>query len=812
MSLARTDLMTESSPSTLSGTASTTTAWDAAAVVAASARPAMLVDARGRIELVNQAAADRFALEPSDLRGRPISDALPGPLGLDIARAVAVATRSARPDHLAAPAIEVLPVDQSHRAIVAWPEPSPDAYALELAISQFEQTIGTMPLAVCLTDHRGRFLAANERWGELTGRSLAEIRRLGWPGIVHPEDLAVVWQRIRAGDFAGDNPNPTTVRLLRPDGGVRWVESHSVAYRQNGRLVGFIGTAHDITATRAVLSALQESDERFRALASAAPVGIFLTDATQRMVYGNAHLAEIFGVTVDRLLDWRWRTHIHPDDADIEIELADTLHSPGRTELRIVRPNGEQRWLSIQTAELPGARTEGAPVKVGTVEDVTERWRYEFELSYQQLHDPLTGLPNRALVVDRLGHAVNRVQRQQTTVAVLLFDLDRFKVVNDSLGHRAGDDLLVMAADRVRRMLRPGDTLGRLGGDEFVVICEDMPDERTAVGLAERLLGCFDQPFPIGDHEVHSTASIGIALATAPDDDAGTLLRDADVAMYRAKERGRRTYELFGTDLRERAMGRLSIEQALRRGLERGELRAYYQPIIDLTTGQIDGVEALVRWDRPDHGVVPPAEFIGIAEETGLIVPLGEWVLDEACQQVATWREELSRDLRVSVNLSALQLAHPQTPGVAEAAIQRTHLPPEALCLEVTETVLLEETAIHRSAIGSLQALGVDLAVDDFGVGYSSLLALKRMPVGTLKIDRAFVQGLTRDLQDDAIVAAVIQLGRALGIRVVAEGVETPEQLAFLRERGCTHAQGYLFSRPQPADVCGALIAAGNRW
>jgi diguanylate cyclase (GGDEF)-like protein len=451
-------------------------------------------------------------------------------------------------------------------------------------------------------------------------------------------------------------------------------------------------------------------------------------------------------------------------------------------------------------------------VKVGTVEDVTERWRYEFELTYQQLHDPLTGLPNRALVVDRLGHAVNRVKRSQTTVAVLLFDLDRFKVVNDSLGHRAGDDLLVMAADRVRRTLRPGDTLGRLGGDEFVVICEDMPDERTAVGLAERLLACFDQPFPIGDHEVHSTASIGIALATDPEDDAGTLLRDADVAMYRAKELGRRTYELFGTDLRERAMGRMAIEQALRRGLERGELRAYYQPIIDLDTGEIDGVEALVRWDRPNFGVVPPAEFIGIAEETGLIVPLGRWVLDEACQQVATWRHDLGRDLRVSVNLSAHQLAHPATPGATEAAILRTHLPPDALCLEVTESVLLEETAIHRSAIGSLQALGVDLAVDDFGVGYSSLLALKRMPVGTLKIDRAFVQGLTQDIQDDAIVAAVIQLGRALGIRVVAEGVETPEQLAFLRDNGCTHAQGYLFSRPQPADVCGDLLAAGRIW
>jgi diguanylate cyclase (GGDEF)-like protein/PAS domain S-box-containing protein len=803
--------MADTSASTLSSIPATTTAWDAASLVAADARPAMLVDARGRIELVNQAAADRFSLDPGALRGRSIVDAVPGPLGGDIARSVMVATRSARPDHLDDGTIDVMPVDQSHRAIVAWPEATTDASRIALAVAQFEQTIGTMPLAVCLTDDRGRFLAVNDRWRLLTGRTLPEIRQIGWPGVIHPDDLAVVWQRIRAGDFAGHNPQPTTARILRPDGEVRWVETHSVPYRQGGRLIGFIGTAHDVTETRAVLSALQESDERFRALAAAAPVGIFLTDAAHRMTYGNAHLAEIFGVAVDRLLDWRWRTHIHPDDAHIELEFADTHHG-GRTELRIVRPNGEQRWLSIQTAALPGTHDEGAAVRVGTVEDVTERWRYEFELTYQQLHDPLTGLPNRALVVDRLGHAVNRVKRQQTTVAVLLFDLDRFKVVNDSLGHRAGDDLLVMAADRVRRTLRPGDTLGRLGGDEFVVICEDMPEERTAVGLAERVLGCFDRPFPIGDHEVHSTASIGIALATNPEDDAGTLLRDADVAMYRAKERGRHTYELFGTDLRERAMGRMSIEQALRRALERQELRAYYQPIIDLETGRIDGVEALVRWDRPDHGVVPPAEFIGIAEETGLIVPLGTWVLDEACQQVATWRHDLGQDLRVSVNLSALQLSHPGTPHAAEAAIERTHLPPAALCLEVTETVLLEETTLHRSAIGSLQALGIDLAVDDFGVGYSSLLALKRMPVGTLKIDRAFVQGLTQDVQDDAIVAAVIQLGRALGIRVVAEGVETQEQLAFLRAHGCTHAQGYLFSRPQPADVCGDLIAADRRW
>jgi diguanylate cyclase (GGDEF)-like protein/PAS domain S-box-containing protein len=795
-------------PSTLSSGASpTTTAWEAAALVAASVRPAMVLDARARIELVNQAAADRLGLDPGLLRGRPVVEVLPAPLGGDISRAVSIATRSARPDRLAAPAIEVIPVDQSHRVIVAWPGPATDAYALELAVSQFEQTIGTLPLAVCLTDERGRFLAINERWSNITGRSLAEIREVGWPGLVHPDDLAVMWQRIRAGDFAGSNPNPVMVRMLHVDGTVRWTESHSVAYRQGGQVVGYIGTCHDVTETRALLSALQESDERFRALAAAAPVGIYLLDAEHRMVYGNARLAEIYGADVERLLDWRWRAYIHPDDASIEEELAEASLETSRTEIRVVRPNGEQRWLSVQSAPLPGG-DPGSPVRVGTVEDVTDRWRYEFELSYQQLHDPLTGLPNRALVDDRLGHAVARVRRQPTTVAVLLFDLDRFKVVNDSLGHRAGDSLLVMAAERVRQVLRPGDTLGRLGGDEFVVICEDVPDERTAVAIAERVLACFDDPFPIGDHEVYSTASIGIALASHGDD-AGTLVRDADVAMYRAKERGRRTYELFGTDLRERAIGRLSIEGALRRALERGELRAYYQPIIDLDTGEIDGVEALVRWDRPDHGVVPPAEFIGIAEETGLIVPLGTWVLDEACQQVADWRDRIGRDLRVSVNLSALQLAHPATPDATRQAIQRTHLPPAALCLEVTETVLLEDTALHRTAIESLQALGVDLAVDDFGVGYSSLLALKRMPVGTLKIDRAFVHGLTRDLQDDAIVAAIIQLGRALGIRVVAEGVETVQQLAFLRERGCTHAQGYLFSRPEPAEVCGELLARG---
>ena len=426
----------------------------------------------------------------------------------------------------------------------------------------------------------------------------------------------------------------------------------------------------------------------------------------------------------------------------------------------------------------------------------------ERALLHQAFHDTLTGLPNRALLADRLGQVLARRERRSEDAAVLFLDIDRLKWVNDSLGHAAGDQLLVDVAGRLQGVLRPGDTVARFGGDEFVVLCDDLSHPGEAVYVAERLREALATPFHLGGREICLTASIGIALAsTSTHDTPDALLRDADAAMYRAKERGRDRVELFDDHMRSRAMARLETESTLRRAIDQGQLRVHYQPVIELATGRATGLEALVRWQHPERGLVPPGEFIPLAEETGLIVGLGRFVLEEACRQAARWNGRCPDrpPLTVSVNLSAHQL---HTRGLRELVaevLQQTRLQPELLCLEITETALVEDADISRAALDSLKDLGVTLAVDDFGTGYSSLLYLRRFAVDVLKIDRSFVVGLGTSAEDTAIVSGVVGLAQALGLQAVAEGVETPEQVVLLKGLGCALAQGYHWSEPLTA-------------
>ncbi|MGH8973575.1 MAG: putative bifunctional diguanylate cyclase/phosphodiesterase [Acidimicrobiia bacterium] len=423
----------------------------------------------------------------------------------------------------------------------------------------------------------------------------------------------------------------------------------------------------------------------------------------------------------------------------------------------------------------------------------------ERALLHQAFHDTLTGLPNRALLADRLGQTLARRERRCAEAAVLFLDIDRLKWVNDSLGHAAGDQLLVDVARRLDSVLRPGDTVARFGGDEFVVLCEDLGSAGEAITVAERLREALASPFHVRGREIGLTASIGIALAsTSSHDTPDALLRDADAAMYRAKERGRDRVELFDDHMRSRALARLETESTLRRAIDQQELRVHYQPVIDLTSGRATGLEALVRWQHPERGLVPPSEFIPVAEETGLIVGLGAFVLAEACTQVARWNNRRSDEppLTVSVNLSAHQLRAPGLRELVAEALERTSLEPRLLCLEITETALVEDAESNRTALDSLKDLGVTLAVDDFGTGYSSLLYLRRFPVDMLKIDRSFVVGLDTNAEDTAIVSGVVGLAQALGLQAVAEGVETPEQAARLRGLGCPLAQGYYWSKP----------------
>jgi diguanylate cyclase (GGDEF)-like protein/PAS domain S-box-containing protein len=445
--------------------------------------------------------------------------------------------------------------------------------------------------------------------------------------------------------------------------------------------------------------------------------------------------------------------------------------------------------------------------------DAMERHAIEDDIRHQALHDPLTGLPNRVLFLDRIEQALARLRRRRSLAAILFIDFDHFNVINDSLGHHIGDELLAAAAPRLKHAVRVSDTVARFGGDEFAILLEEIGGESDAIEMAERVAALFARPFVIAGTEHFITASVGIALAHGGELPM-ELIRDADAAMYRAKERGRARYEVFDEAMRGRALARLRVENDLRRALERSEFQLDYQPIVSLPDRAIVGVEALIRWHHPERGLVPPVEFIPVAEENGLIEPIGRWVLERACRQAAQWHSEWpdARPLEMSVNLSAIQLAKPGLADTVEAALQATGLDPACLCLEITETAMLREPEAIEEALRALGALGVRLALDDFGTGYSSLSYLPRLPLDTLKIDRSFVDGLGVESQDTAITEAIIAMSRALSLTVVAEGVEVEPQAEELVRLGCELAQGFHFCRPVAAREISVMLRDGPRW
>jgi diguanylate cyclase (GGDEF)-like protein len=432
------------------------------------------------------------------------------------------------------------------------------------------------------------------------------------------------------------------------------------------------------------------------------------------------------------------------------------------------------------------------------------------QLTKQAFRDPLTNLPNRALFMDRLSHGLTRAQRRHEHLAVLFLDLDRFKVVNDTLGHAVGDQLLVEVSRRLTSALRPGDTVARLGGDEFGVLLEDVADAETAVTVAVRIEESLGQPYRFEGREVFVTASIGIALSSAKLGLPEEILRDADLAMYHAKAKGKARHEVFDGSMSAPALDRMDLEMDLRSAISRHEFRLHYQPILRLDTGKITEVEALIRWQHEKRGLLQPDEFIGLTEETGLIVPIGQWVLSEACKQARTWQLEYptTPPLVMSVNLSSKQFQNPKLVEEIREALDESGLAPSCLKLEITETTVMQDAPVTLTKLNELKELGVRLAIDDFGTGYSSLGYLKRFPVDTLKIDRSFVKGLSPDGGDSAIVRAVVTVAKSLNMDVTAEGVETEGQLAEVTALGCDRAQGFLFARPVSAERVAPLLAS----
>jgi diguanylate cyclase (GGDEF)-like protein/PAS domain S-box-containing protein len=573
-----------------------------------------------------------------------------------------------------------------------------------------------------------------------------------------------------------------------------------VLIRQMIRM-GALGKA--LSATRSD-SARAESANVLRVLFDRSDDGLFICGPAGRVLACNPAAERMIGATADSIVGTNAADWLAPG-ADRD----DGQSFPVKTgEVAAQRRGGGAPFAAA--VEVHETHQEGQAHFIVSVRDLTGQRQTQEKLQYLANFDSLTGLPNRALFRDRLEQAMERARRSGQAMALMFLDLDRFKVVNDSLGHEVGDRLLCHVAETLTRCLRGVDsiardvgdeafTLSRLGGDEFTVIVEDVGGSEDAAMVARRLLDALSLPFAVGDEELHVSASIGISMYPMDDVDLDGMIRHTDMAMYRSKSLGRNTYSFFSDDLNAAVSARLSLEGHLRRALERKEFCLYFQPKADLTTGRVTGVESLIRWHCPGRGMVPPDRFIAVLEDTGLIVPVGAWVIRAACKQLAEWDRAGLPKISMAVNLSARQLRHPYLVAMVEDTLRETGIDPARLELELTESLLMEDTETNRAVLASFARLGVRLAIDDFGTGHSSLSYLRRLDVDTLKIDRSFVTEIPHDAEDCAIATAILALGHSLQMKVVAEGVETQEQADFLRNLGCTEMQGWLLSRALPA-------------
>ena len=593
--------------------------------------------------------------------------------------------------------------------------------------------------------------------------------------------------------------------------GVLAIQSYTEAIRYteaDRELLTFVSrqVASAIDRKRAA-DALRESEAKFRTLADTAPAAIFIYQGDQ-FRYANEATAAISGYSREEFLKLPsfWEI-VHPESIE-EVKrrgLAEERgeNVPSRHEVKIIRKDGETRWLDYSAGVIEfGAK----PAVMGTAFDVTERKRAQAQITSLAYQDTLTGLPNRLLFADRLTLAVAQAHRRARRLGVLFLDVDRFKVINDSLGHSVGDRLLKALARRVAGTVRDEDTVARLGGDEFILLLPDASTAEDVVNVAEKILEAVRKPVRIDESELFVTASIGISLYPDDGTDPETLVKNADTAMYRAKEQGRDNVSVYAAAMNASALERLEMENGFRKAIAREELVVYYQPILDLSNGRALGVEALLRWRRPEAGIVSPLDFIPMAEATGLILSIGPWLFRTACAQVRRWQKRLHPELRLAINLSGRQFQQPDLGTQVLEAARLTGFPMSCLDLEITESYAMQNADATIHTLRELKALGVGISIDDFGIGYSSLSYLKRFPIDTLKIDRSFVRDIAEDPDDAAIVTAVIAMAHSLKLKVVAEGVETEAQREFLLGRGCDFAQGFLFAAPLPAEECETLL------
>jgi diguanylate cyclase (GGDEF)-like protein/PAS domain S-box-containing protein len=625
--------------------------------------------------------------------------------------------------------------------------------------------------------------------------------RLAWD-FIHPEDIDEVQRVFDDVATTGGRSDTTRFRVLDSTGDWRWVEDIITNCLDDPDIGGIISNLRDVSSRVEAEQALRESEARYRAIAETAQEGIWAADSTGRTLYANDKLAAILGVPLVEVYRQPPPDLLGPANSTwIAARLRDRAER-GTEEYELSYPHSDGRERVLRFSTSPLRDDTGQAGSLAMIADVTGARRAERELQRRALRDELTGLANRALLNDRLERALARSARAEYPVAVVVADLDQFKLINDSWGHDAGDQILVRVAERLVAAVRAEDTVARFGGDSFVVVCEDTDEER-ACEVADRLMAALAEPFDLDGQRLHLRATIGIAIS--PPHSAPDLVRFAEAAMYNAKARGRNRVQVFDTALAEESTDRLALSNDLRDALARDELALHYQPVMDLTTGRVLGVEALARWHHPSRGPVSPAKFVPVAEATGLAAALDRWALDRVRRDAAELRRALPR-LHVAVNISATHLSDPDLEEAVLSALGTGHLSADELILEVTESAMMDNIDQARAVLERLKAHGVQSAIDDFGTGYSSLSYLSRLPVSTVKIDLSFIEHITEDTDALAITSSVIRLARTMGLTTIAEGVETAGQLAILRQLGCTGAQGFLFSPAVAPDALAEVV------
>ncbi|MEG4802741.1 EAL domain-containing protein [Microcoleus sp. ARI1-B5] len=717
-----------------------------------------------------------------------------------------------------------------------------------------------LPVGIFRADAAGDCLYVNERFLEMAGLTAPKALGEGWAESLHPEDrsrVLTLWYR------AVQNKSPCKLEYRFCNGNLTtWVFWQAVPeIAHSGEVIGYLGTLTDISDRKQAEFALQQAEEKYRSIFENAIEGIFQTTADGRYLSANPALARIYGYSsaaelIANIHDIDRQLYLDPNRRVEFLRAIEKYGSVSEFESQVYRADGTAIWVSENGRAVRDEEGGNLLYYEGTVEDITLRKIAEEKLVHDALHDTLTGLPNRSLFMDRLGHAIELSKRRpEVLFAVLFIDLDRFKVVNDSLGHLVGDRLLIAIAQRLEICLRAGDTVARLGGDEFAILLENIKNTEDAIHIAERVQAELAQPFYLNEYQVFTSASIGIVCSGVPQppreisevsrsgnlgnvdretslsclssdppgpnvpfrilyDRPEELLRDADAAMYHAKGLGKARHEVFDLSMHTRAVALLQLENDLRRALDCQEFQLYYQPIVSLTSGRISGFEALLRWYHPQRGLVSPGEFILVAEETRLIVPIGWWMMRSACRQIHQWHQKFPANppLTVSVNLSNEQFKQPDLIDRLSEILQETQLDPRTLKLEITEGVIMDNAESAAAILAQLKNLEIELYIDDFGTGYSSLSRLHTFPTDALKIDRAFVSRMTEDEGNEAIVQTILILASHLGMDAIAEGIETIEQLNLLRALQCEYGQGYFFSKPVDSIAATLLIETQPKW